>query len=190
MSSLVGAVKTYAYMDRGELNEVDLHEGLETTLTVLGHRLKHTSIEVVRRYDRTGHVVWKQQFGTMKGDIAMGISTSGASANVVAGLVAARALGLGTIALTGGDGGAVGRAAAIVGGQGCRLVHSNFSRSVFRRNLLQIRRQMQDGYFDTANAEILAHRVRHILLAAQAPPQCAAADYISRSDRSAQVNRF
>jgi phosphoheptose isomerase len=48
-----------------------------------------------------------------KGDIAMGISTSGASANVVAGLVAARALGLETIALTGGDGGAVGRAAAI-----------------------------------------------------------------------------
>src|SRR6478609_4101802 len=30
------------------------------------------------------------------GDVALGISTSGASANVVAGLVAARALGLGT----------------------------------------------------------------------------------------------
>ena len=40
--SLVGAVKTYAYMDRGELVEVDLHEGLETTLVVLGHKLKHT----------------------------------------------------------------------------------------------------------------------------------------------------
>ncbi len=52
MSSLVGAVKTYAYMDRGELVEVDLHEGLETTLAVLGHRLKHTAIEVVRDYDR------------------------------------------------------------------------------------------------------------------------------------------
>jgi signal transduction histidine kinase len=52
MSSLVGAVKTYAYMDRGELVEVDLHEGLETTLAVLGHRLKHTEIEVVRDYDR------------------------------------------------------------------------------------------------------------------------------------------
>ena len=40
--TLVGAVKTYAYMDRGELVEVDLHEGLETTLAVLGHKLKHT----------------------------------------------------------------------------------------------------------------------------------------------------
>ena len=48
-----------------------------------------------------------------KGDVAFGISTSGASPNVVAALVAARALGLQTIALTGADGGAVGRAAAI-----------------------------------------------------------------------------
>jgi signal transduction histidine kinase len=52
MSALVGAVKSYAYMDRGELVEVDLHEGLETTLVVLGHRLKHTTIEIARDYDR------------------------------------------------------------------------------------------------------------------------------------------
>ena len=53
MSGLVGAVKTYAYVDRGGLVEVDLHEGLETTLTLLGHKLKHTSIAVRREYDRT-----------------------------------------------------------------------------------------------------------------------------------------
>ncbi|MEA2150492.1 MAG: hypothetical protein QOD69_2322 [Solirubrobacteraceae bacterium] len=52
ISALVGAVKSYAYMDRGGLVEVDLHEGLETTLTVLGHKLKHTAIKVVRDYDR------------------------------------------------------------------------------------------------------------------------------------------
>ena len=52
MSDLVGAVKSYAYVDRGGVVEVDIHEGLETTLTVLGHKLKHTSIEVVRHYDR------------------------------------------------------------------------------------------------------------------------------------------
>jgi signal transduction histidine kinase len=52
MSDLVSAVKSYAYMDRGDLVEVDLHEGLETTIAILGHRLKHTSIEVVRDYDR------------------------------------------------------------------------------------------------------------------------------------------
>jgi D-sedoheptulose 7-phosphate isomerase len=47
------------------------------------------------------------------GDVACGITTSGRSANVVAALEAAKARGLVTIALTGGDGGAVGRAAAI-----------------------------------------------------------------------------
>ncbi len=52
MSALVGAVKSYSYMDRGDLVEVDLHEGLETTLVVLGYKLKHTTIEVLRDYDR------------------------------------------------------------------------------------------------------------------------------------------
>ena len=47
------------------------------------------------------------------GDVAFAISTSGASSNVVAGLEAARANRIDTIALTGCDGGAVGRAAAI-----------------------------------------------------------------------------
>jgi signal transduction histidine kinase len=51
MSDLVRAVKSYAYMDRGELVEVDLHEGLDTTLTVLGYKLKHTKIDVARQYD-------------------------------------------------------------------------------------------------------------------------------------------
>jgi signal transduction histidine kinase len=53
MSELVGAVKSYAYMGRGEVVEADVHEGLETTLTVLGHKLKHTAIGVVREYDRS-----------------------------------------------------------------------------------------------------------------------------------------
>ena len=53
MTKLVGAVKSYAYMDRGDVVEVDLHEGLETTVTVLGYKFKHTEIAVVRDYDRT-----------------------------------------------------------------------------------------------------------------------------------------
>jgi signal transduction histidine kinase len=53
MSTLVKAIKAYAYMDRGGLVEVDLREGLETTLTILGHKLKHTKIQVVRDYDDT-----------------------------------------------------------------------------------------------------------------------------------------
>ena len=53
MNSLVSAVKAYAYMDRGGVVETDVHEGLETTITVLSHKLKHTQIEVEREYDRT-----------------------------------------------------------------------------------------------------------------------------------------
>jgi D-sedoheptulose 7-phosphate isomerase len=47
------------------------------------------------------------------GDVAVGITTSGTSANVVRGLDAARALGLRTIALTGNDGGDAGRLAEV-----------------------------------------------------------------------------
>jgi D-sedoheptulose 7-phosphate isomerase len=47
------------------------------------------------------------------GDVAVGITTSGESANVVLALEAARALQLTTIALTGRDGGAAGRAADV-----------------------------------------------------------------------------
>jgi signal transduction histidine kinase len=53
MGKLVKAIKAYAFMDRGDVVETDIHEGLETTLLVLGHKLKHTSIEVRRDYDRS-----------------------------------------------------------------------------------------------------------------------------------------
>jgi D-sedoheptulose 7-phosphate isomerase len=47
------------------------------------------------------------------GDVAFGISTSGESPNVVLALTVAKANGLKTIALTGRDGGSVGRAADV-----------------------------------------------------------------------------
>jgi signal transduction histidine kinase len=53
MGQLVKAIKSYAYMDRGEVVEIDLHEGLETTLTIMQHKLKRTEIKIERDYDRT-----------------------------------------------------------------------------------------------------------------------------------------
>ena len=53
MSDLVVAIKRYAYARPGEVTDVDVREGLETTLTLLGHKLKHTSVQVVRRYDES-----------------------------------------------------------------------------------------------------------------------------------------
>jgi phosphoheptose isomerase len=47
------------------------------------------------------------------GDVALAISTSGGSPNALAALTAARRLGLRTIALTGRDGGDLGRAAEV-----------------------------------------------------------------------------
>jgi D-sedoheptulose 7-phosphate isomerase len=47
------------------------------------------------------------------GDVAIGISTGGHSPNVLGGIETARAAGLTTIALTGGDGGPIGRAADV-----------------------------------------------------------------------------
>ncbi len=53
MSTLVKAIKTYAYMDRGEVVIADVHEGLDSTLIMLKHKIKHTSINVVRDYDKS-----------------------------------------------------------------------------------------------------------------------------------------
>ncbi len=47
------------------------------------------------------------------GDVALAISTSGGSENVLAGVETAQAAGLTVVALTGGDGGPLGRAAGI-----------------------------------------------------------------------------
>jgi signal transduction histidine kinase len=51
MSRLVRAIKAYTYMDQADLQEVDVHEGLEATLTILHHKLKHTRIAIERHYD-------------------------------------------------------------------------------------------------------------------------------------------
>jgi signal transduction histidine kinase len=49
ISDLVHAIKEYSYMDRAAMQEVDVHQGLESTLAILGHRLK-TGVKVVRDY--------------------------------------------------------------------------------------------------------------------------------------------
>lgn len=51
ISHLVKAIKDYSYMDQAPLQEVDVHEGLESTLTILSHKLKGGVI-VTREYDR------------------------------------------------------------------------------------------------------------------------------------------
>ncbi|HLY20398.1 MAG TPA: ATP-binding protein [Bryobacteraceae bacterium] len=52
ISELVRAIKEYTYMDQGPEQEVDIHQGLESTLLMLRYRLKH-GITVRLDFDRS-----------------------------------------------------------------------------------------------------------------------------------------
>lgn len=51
IANIVTAVKSYAYLDRGPVQLLDVHEGLDNTLAILEHKLGE-GVEVVREYDR------------------------------------------------------------------------------------------------------------------------------------------
>ncbi len=51
ISDLVGAIKEYTFMDQAPVQNVDIVKSLETTLTILNHKLKH-GVTVKRDYQR------------------------------------------------------------------------------------------------------------------------------------------
>jgi signal transduction histidine kinase len=51
ISEIVKALKSYSYMDQAPQQDVDIHDGIEDTLTIMRHKLKQ-SITVKREYDR------------------------------------------------------------------------------------------------------------------------------------------
>jgi signal transduction histidine kinase len=51
ISELVAAMKDYSHLDDAPFERVDVHDGLESTLVILAHRLKK-GVKVVRDYDR------------------------------------------------------------------------------------------------------------------------------------------
>ena len=51
VSELVRAIKEYSYMDQGPEQEIDIHQGLDSTLLMLKHQLKQ-GVNVTREYDR------------------------------------------------------------------------------------------------------------------------------------------
>jgi signal transduction histidine kinase len=53
ISEIVKAVKSYSYLDRAPIQEVDVHDGLDNTLVILRHKLNKGSIQIIRDYDRT-----------------------------------------------------------------------------------------------------------------------------------------
>jgi len=52
ISGLLASAKQYTQMDRAPLQTFDVHEGLDATLTMLGHKLGD-GIKIVREYDRS-----------------------------------------------------------------------------------------------------------------------------------------
>jgi signal transduction histidine kinase len=51
ISELVGSIKVYSHMDRsGERQRVDVREGLDSTLVMLGHKLKRKRVSLDRDY--------------------------------------------------------------------------------------------------------------------------------------------
>src|SRR6266568_3053753 len=56
ISDLVRAIKEYTYMDQGPVQNVDIVKSLETTLTILNHKLKH-GVAVQRDYQRVPFLV-------------------------------------------------------------------------------------------------------------------------------------
>jgi signal transduction histidine kinase len=52
LSKVVQSAKDYAYLDRAPLQETDIHEGIENTLRMMGHRL-NPGITVIREYDNS-----------------------------------------------------------------------------------------------------------------------------------------
>ena len=51
ISTLVQAVKDYSYMDQAPIQDLDIHQGLESTLVMLGYKLKQANVVVNREYD-------------------------------------------------------------------------------------------------------------------------------------------
>jgi signal transduction histidine kinase len=52
ISDLVGAIKEYTFMDQAPVQNVDIVKTLETTLTILNHKLKR-GVDVTRDYQKT-----------------------------------------------------------------------------------------------------------------------------------------
>ena len=51
VAELVKAIKSYTHMDQSPMQEINVHEGIESTLTMLGYKLKN--VNVVRAFDTT-----------------------------------------------------------------------------------------------------------------------------------------
>jgi signal transduction histidine kinase len=53
ISQLIQSVRQYSYLDQAQRQEVDVHDGLESTLAILAHKISERGVEIVREYDHS-----------------------------------------------------------------------------------------------------------------------------------------
>ncbi|MDR3739226.1 MAG: ATP-binding protein [Terracidiphilus sp.] len=57
ITDLVVAVKKFAYDEKSPARELDVHDSLQSTLTILGHKLRIKQIEVVKKFEASPSVI-------------------------------------------------------------------------------------------------------------------------------------
>ena len=51
ISEIVQTIKSFSFMDQAQFQRVDVHKGLDDTLTILSYKLKEHHVEVIREYE-------------------------------------------------------------------------------------------------------------------------------------------
>jgi signal transduction histidine kinase len=57
VSDLAMAVKKFAYDDRSPMKQLDVHDSLQSTITILGHKLRMKQISVEKKFDASPSVI-------------------------------------------------------------------------------------------------------------------------------------
>ena len=96
MAQLVKAVKAYSYRDTTSLRTADVHESLENSLTILGHKLRDVGATVDRQYDRTLPPI--QMYGTELGQVWTNLLDNAADAIAAGNSAAAKRVTIRTAA--------------------------------------------------------------------------------------------
>ena len=67
VSDLVMAVKKFAYDDRSPEKELDVHDSLQSTLTILGHKLRMKQIGVEKQFEASPSMIHTARFRAQPG---------------------------------------------------------------------------------------------------------------------------
>ena len=67
VSDLAMAVKKFAYDERSPRKELDVHDSLQSTLTILGHKLRIKQIAVEKRFEASPSTIHTRGIGAEPG---------------------------------------------------------------------------------------------------------------------------